>query len=236
MLASSRILAAAVSHEIRNVCAAMSVIHQNLIREPSRIETKDFEALGSLIETLTSIASLELRKTSQRLEVSAVDLRATLEDLRVVLEAYCEDAGISLHWNIPEFVPLVVADRHSLLQVLLNLTKNSERALGDMDLKEITFAVSYTEMTVSIRVTDTGPGIQSLEKLFQPFQKGADSTGLGLFLSRALLRSFEGDLRHDPESPGCSFVIDLIRVDAPALDGSKQREQSAMTSFARWPG
>jgi signal transduction histidine kinase len=50
--------------------------------------------------------------------------------------------------------------------------------------------------------------------LFEPFQQGATSTGLGLYLSRALLRSFGGDLRYDPTVPACSFVIDLTVANA----------------------
>jgi hypothetical protein len=51
-----------------------------------------------------------------------------------------------------------------------------------------------------------------IDHLFEPFQQGADATGLGLYLSRALLRSFRGDLRYDPTVPGCSFVIELMVV------------------------
>jgi signal transduction histidine kinase len=71
---------------------------------------------------------------------------------------------------------------------------------------------------VSIRVTDSGPGIGPVDKLFQPFQKGAESTGLGLYLSRAFVRSFHGDLRHDPAVPGCSFVIDLAVAGSSETD------------------
>jgi two-component system sensor kinase FixL len=60
-----------------------------------------------------------------------------------------------------------------------------------------------------MRICDNGPGIALTENLFQPLQKGADSTGLGLFLSRALMRSVRGDLRHDPQVSGCCFVIEL---------------------------
>jgi C4-dicarboxylate-specific signal transduction histidine kinase len=112
----------------------------------------------------------------------------------------------------------VVADRHRLLQVLLNLTKNSERALENAEIRIIDFKVAVGEGTVTIRVTDSGPGIGSAEQLFQPFQKGADSTGLGLYLSRAFVRSFRGDLRHDPTLPGCSFVIDLAVAGKPEGD------------------
>ncbi len=211
VLAGSRILAAAVSHEIRNVCAAISVIRENLARSQALAGNKDFEALGSLIDTLAKIAALELRQSSKSLEIGVVDLRETLDDLRIVLESYCEEAGITLIWQLPDCLPGVVADRHSLLQVLLNLTKNSERALAQAEKKLITISVTVSAHNVSIRLADTGPGISSLEKLFQPFQKDADSTGLGLYLSRAFMRSFGGDLRHDPTLPGCSFILDLIR-------------------------
>jgi two-component system sensor kinase FixL len=59
------------------------------------------------------------------------------------------------------------------------------------------------------------------EKLFQPFQKGAEATGLGLYLSRAFVRSFRGELRHEPAASGCSFVIDLVRAGIPDRNGDQ---------------
>ena len=97
--------------------------------------------------------------------------------------------------------------------MLLNLTKNSQRALRASHDKRIAITVSVRTGVVSLRVTDTGPGPSNPDSLFQLFQKDADATGLGLYLSRALLRSFHGDLRYDRAVPGCSFVIDLAVVD-----------------------
>lgn len=217
LLAGSRILVGAVSHEVRNVCGAIAIIHENLVRSGTLTGNKDFEALGALVETLNKIACLELKQSSNP-ELDSVDLAETLDDLRIVLEPYCEEAEITVHWDIPPEIPPVLADRHRLLQVLLNLTKNSERALENAEIRILDFTVSVGEDAVSIRVSDTGPGIASAEKLFQPFQKGADSTGLGLYLSRAFVRSFRGDLRYDPALPGCSFVIDLAVAGAHAAD------------------
>jgi len=209
LLAGSRILVGAVSHEIRNVCGAITVIHENLTRARSLEGNKDFEALGSLVETLNSIARMELRQ-STRPEIDAIDLAETLDELRIVLEPVCNEAAIALAWSVPDELPPVLGNRHRLLQVLLNLTKNSERALERAEVRRIGIAVSVEAAAVSIRVTDTGRGLSSpAENLFQPFQKGADSTGLGLYLSRAFVRSFHGELRHDPSVPGCSFVIEL---------------------------
>ncbi len=216
LLAGSRILVGAVSHEVRNVCGAIAVIYENLVRSRALIGSQDFEALGALVETLGTIASLELKQSASTPQMGGLDLGETLDELRIVLEPYCQESDIAVDWDIPPQLPPVWADRHRLFQVLLNLTKNSERALEGTDRKRIDIAVSVGEGIVSIRVTDSGPGISSPDKLFQPFQKGADSTGLGLYLSRAFMRSFRGDLRHDPAVPGCSFVIELAIAGAAA--------------------
>jgi C4-dicarboxylate-specific signal transduction histidine kinase len=209
-------LVAAVSHEVRNLCSAMAIIYENLARSGHLTGDQDFEGLGTLVETLTQIATVQLTPSAERSRVTGIDLVEALDDLRMVLDPYCEEAGISVHWqsNIPHVLPAVWADRHHLLQVLLNLTKNSQRALDGCDVKNIVISVSVQSDTVSIRVTDSGPGPAAVDSLFQPFQKGAHANGLGLYLSRALLRSFRGDLRYDRAVPGCSFVIDLAMVVA----------------------
>lgn len=219
LMAGSRILVGAVSHEVRNVCGAISIVYENLARSGGLSASKDFEALGSLVETLHKIASLELKQSKTNAQVGGIELAETLDELRIVLEPYCQDAGIEVIWDIPANLPPVWADRHSILQVLLNLTKNSERAVEHAGVKRISIGVTANDDIVSIRVADTGPGIASADKLFQPFQKGAESTGLGLYLSRAFVRSFHGDLRYEPTPSGCLFVIDLA-VAGPYADGS----------------
>ena len=210
LLAGSRVLVGAVSHEVRNVCSAIAVIYENLARDGGQAKSRDFEALGSLVEALNEIASLELRQSTRGLEAKILNLNDILEEARIVLEPYCAETDITMNWNIPEKLPCVWADRYGLLQVFLNLAKNSRRALEGADLKRIDVSAAVKHGIVSIRVVDTGPGISSAEKLFQPLQKHGDSTGLGLYLSRALMRSFRGDLRHDPEAAGCCFAIELV--------------------------
>lgn len=221
LLAGSRILVGAVSHEIRNVCGAIAITHENLVRSGILGGNKDFEALGALVETLNRIACMELTQSSSKAQAGIIDLSESLDDLRIVLEPCCHEADISVHWDIAKGLPPVWADRHRLLQVLLNLTKNSERALRDADVKRIDISASAGKGVVSVRITDTGPGIGSVAKLFQPFQQGAESTGLGLYISRAFVRAFRGELRHDPSMPGCSFVIEL----AMAGSGELQHER-----------
>lgn len=212
LLAGSRILVAAVSHEVRNVCGAIGVVHENLARSGLLRENQDFESLGSLVQTLSKIASLELKRSTGGLTFSHFDIQEVLTDLRIVLEPSCEDSEIQLRWNIPGDLPRVRADRQLLMQILLNLTKNSQRALETTEIKWIEILAQRTSDGISISVTDSGPGIPIGRELFQPLQRGADATGLGLYLSRAFARSFQGDLRQIPTAMGCSFILDLLAV------------------------
>lgn len=210
LMSGSRVLVSAVTHEVRNLCGAVAVVHENLARSGKVQGDQDFEALGTLVDALTRIATAQLKRTSRQSRAGSVDLREVLDDIRLVLDPYCEDAGIevSWHYDVPDQLLQVRVDRHHLLQALLNLVKNSQRALQGSEVKRIAFSATAAREVVSLRVSDSGPGPAAIGRLFQPFQHGAASTGLGLYLSRALLRSFRGDLRYDP-NPGCSFVIDL---------------------------
>jgi two-component system sensor kinase FixL len=209
LLAASRILVGAVSHEVRNVCGAIAVVHENLARNSSLAHNKDFEALGTLIETLEKIAALELRQTPY--PAARVDLPALLEELRIVIEPALREDGIDVLWDVEPGLPAVWADRQSLMQVFLNLTKNSQRAMLDRPSRQLKIAARAEGSRIAIRVQDSGGGVRDPEHLFRPFQPGAQATGLGVYLSRALLRTFQGDLHYEPEPrrSGATFVVEL---------------------------
>ncbi|MDQ1474656.1 MAG: hypothetical protein QOJ99_6136 [Bryobacterales bacterium] len=210
LLTGSRILVAAVSHEIRNVCGAIAMAHTNLARDEALAGNKDFEALGSLILALEKIAAMELRKTSD--QVASLDLGSLLEELRIVVESSLHEHEVQLRWDAGTALPQVWADRQSLMQVFLNLTRNSERAMRESAMRELQVTAEVHAKGVSIRFRDTGCGVQFPERLFRPFQQQAQATGLGLYLSRAFMRSFRGELRYEPETVGSSFIVELSRV------------------------
>jgi C4-dicarboxylate-specific signal transduction histidine kinase len=229
LMVASRLAIGAVSHEIRNVCGAISVVYQNLSRHRELAQNEDFRALGDLVEGLGKIATLELRQSAGREEQAPVDLGSVLDELRIVTEPSLRESGVLFRWHVPKTLPRVWAERHNLLQVLLNLTKNSQRAMQDQDVKEFRVSASVEGERVVVRVRDTGRGISNPERLFQPFQEGADATGLGLYLSRALVRTFDGDLRYEPGPPGCCFVVELTpfadqrdKKGAPETHGENQ--------------
>ncbi len=216
LLAASRILVGAVSHEIRNVCGAIAVVHENLARDGALAQNKDFEALGTLISALEKIAAMDLRQTAN--QAAGVDLRSVIEELRIVVEPSLREAGIEVRWSIEAGLPPVWADRQSLMQVFLNLIKNSERAMLKQPSRVLTISAHREKQRVAVRFQDTGTGVANPDRLFRPFQQGAQATGLGLYLSRAFMRSFRGDLRYEPEPRGSSFIVELTSSNHVAGD------------------
>ena len=51
------------------------------------------------------------------------------------------------------------------------------------------------------------------DDLFKPFQASSNSSGLGLYISRAILRSHGGNLRYEPQPEGSCFVVELWPVE-----------------------
>jgi two-component system, LuxR family, sensor kinase FixL len=146
-----------------------------------------------------------------------------LDEARVLIDASFRDQGGVAQWHIPARLPLVEADHHSLLQVFLNLARNSEAAMKDAPTRIMRIDATLDNDMVLVRFRDTGPGIANPEILFRPFQLGASSTGLGLYISRAVLKSHGGDLHYERDQHGACFVVQLW----PASDVGDATDQAA---------
>ena len=205
LLKSSRILVTAMAHEVRNLCGAAMVLQKNLSRVPGLKGNEDFQALNSLIESLERISALSVKTGPS--EVATVELTSVLDELRVLVEGAFREADIQIEWQVEERLPLVWSDRYGLIQVFLNLVKNSRRAMESTEVKKLRISTRSKEQHVAIRFEDSGVGIERPESLFRPFRPDAEGTGLGLYVSRAIMRSFGGELLHEPTPQGCCFVV-----------------------------
>jgi len=121
-------------------------------------------------------------------------------------------------------LPRVMVDRTQLEIVIHNLLTNSLDAFdalpaGGPRPRCIEVAAQVRGMDVLIRVDDSGPGIGAglTQRLFEPFVTSKISgMGLGLPLSRSLLRHLGGDLWSEPgRLGGASFVIRLATRPSP---------------------
>jgi signal transduction histidine kinase len=210
---SNCITAAAVSHELRNLCGAISLVCSNVEEKHKLGGDEDFQALASLVKGLQKLSQLELRgRTGGTGRLEEVPLQQVLNDLRIVIESEWREIEGIVHWRFPRKLPIVAADPQGLLQAFLNIAENSHRAVQQGPSRELCITVLVQDSKTLIRFQDSGPGIADSERLFEPFQQGADGTGLGLYVSRAVVRSYGGDLRFEPQAKGSCFVIELQEV------------------------
>jgi two-component system, LuxR family, sensor kinase FixL len=215
MMATSRVLIGAISHEIRNLASAAASAHATLAVLHGMEGNEQYQVLGTLIRGLEKLATTGLRAASDR-EAVAADLGTVLDEARIVIEPSMREAGISVQWEVGDGLPLVQADHHSLLQVFINLARNSQRALEPCQKRMVRITAALESDLVVVRFRDSGPGVLHPEELFRPFQTGAHSFGLGLYISRAILRSHGGGLRYEPEPAGSCFTVELWPMESPA--------------------
>jgi C4-dicarboxylate-specific signal transduction histidine kinase len=208
LLMNSRIIAGAVSHEIRNLAAAAEALHDRVGQSQGVAESEDFQALGKLILTLRKLSAAEIPTDAER-ALTGVDVSALLRELRIIVGSVTQHPDLKLLWEIGDILPRVRAEHSGLLQVLLNLTQNSMRVLGEQVEPCITVAAYQSNESVVIRVADNGPGVPAAENLFQPFQPGATSAGLGLYVSRAIIRTYGGELQYSRRAGESVFLIEL---------------------------
>ncbi len=213
LLSNSRIVAGAVSHELRNLAAAASVLHLNAAKTAGLAGNPDYQALGTVIDSMVELSSTELADAGGQVH-EGVDLADLLREVRTITAPSLDDAGVQALWEIDPGLPNVHANRTGLLQVFLNIIKNSSTALRDRPNALLRITAYPMAKLAVVRFADNGPGIPSTERLFQPFQRGASSTGLGLFVSRAIVRTFGGELHHTQRSGECCFVIELRTLGA----------------------
>jgi signal transduction histidine kinase len=208
MMATSRVLVGALSHEIRNLASAAASAHAALSSARETAQHESYQALGTLIRGLEKIASAGLQMATGNEHVVA-GLSTLLDETRIVIEPALQEAGIKLTWEVDGSLPLVQGDHHNLLQAFLNLARNSQQALEGRERRQVRVTAGVENDVAVVRFYDTGAGVAHPEELFQPFQPNAAHSGLGLYITRAILRSHGGALRYEPQPEGSCFTVEL---------------------------
>src|SRR5213592_2458302 len=127
---------------------------------------------------------------------------------------------ISIGGRLDPELPTVVGDANRLEQVIVNLLSNALDALRSVNPPRHLNVDSFIDDTgsrVCVTDTDNGPGVapEIAQRLFRPFAstKGIRGTGLGLYISRQLVREAEGELdlvkASEPRGAGggASFLV-----------------------------
>ena len=207
-------VAAGVAHEIRNPIAAMRLKAENALAGDDARRRVALDAILAQIARLDRLLSELLAMTQRR------DPAPTPTDITSLLNACAADhqpPGVAMLVDCD--VGTVSVDAELLQRALDNLVANAVAHTPPGG--SVTLHAECRDATLSIKVSDTGPGIspELRQNLFEPFVSGrAGGTGLGLAIARELAEAHGGRLSlTDPggETSGHGAVFTL-EVPCPA--------------------
>ncbi len=227
---------AMMSHEFRTPLSSIVNYADLALEDDTSVENirKSAEAISRaashmnrLVETVLDEARIEAGQ--MRVQEAPFELSALLDDIATIMAPLAAEKqlsfGIYLSADVPE---IIVADDACLRQILINLLGN---AVKFTESGGVRLDVSWADHVLRIEITDTGPGIalEDQERIFDAFERAADSrsggtkgTGLGLTITLGLARLMRGeiDLVSEPGG-GCTVTV---KVPAPASADSPAEE------------
>jgi signal transduction histidine kinase len=171
----------------------------------SQAQAKSQEEINKTItEQLNIIAHIQEILNIQRQYINGqesqerkpVNLRNIINDSIAMLFSAIDKAGIAVILNVTAENPVIKGDRTKLMQVMVNILKNSIEAIDKDALeKNISIQMSSHAGRLTIKIDDTGNGFNhsTTEHLFEKgFSTKNGGSGLGLYNSRSIVESHEG--------------------------------------------
>jgi two-component system phosphate regulon sensor histidine kinase PhoR len=220
-----------VSHELRTPLTAIRLFAETIERAK-----QDEATVSKCLTLLTTETERLTRRIERLLDWGRMEAGRKLYDLReervadIVDEAVQAfpaarlETGVELTTEVEPGLPTVYADRHAMVDAIVNLLTNAHKyggAPAKIDLR----ATSSVKGNVAISVTDNGAGIPRVElrRIFDKFyriddrlSRRAEGSGLGLAIVKHVVRAHRAKVSVDSTTgQGSTFTI-LIPAAAPA--------------------
>lgn len=172
--------------------------------------TRLTEQMGEIVQSLKGFA----RKAPAT--ASRMDLSQAVNNALLLFVARLRSDHVSLHNDCQDEAIEVWGEPNRLEQVLVNLIGNALDAMKDQPHRTLHLHTEVADPNrIRLLIDDNGPGLPAhgADRLFEPFfttKPRGEGLGLGLSISRDIVRSFQGELRAEnlPEG-GARFIIDL---------------------------
>ncbi|MEH6938073.1 ATP-binding protein [Bacillus sp. JJ664] len=204
-------LAAGIAHEIRNPITAIKGFLQLLMGEndSSRLYYDVIFSEIDRIEVILKELLVLAKPTKQKYE--RLLLQDILEHVVTLMlpQANLNNVQIEKEFNFKN--TCILGDGNQLKQVFINYIKNAIEAMLDGGVLRIQGS-SIINSQVNISFIDQGPGIplEILKQIGQPFFSTKENgTGLGMLVSRQIIKEHKGDIHIDSDSNGSSVHVKL---------------------------
>jgi two-component system, NtrC family, sensor histidine kinase HydH len=192
-----------LAHEIRNPLSSLD-IHVQLLEEdlaalaPQMREplTGRLEIIHGELHRLEGIVERFLRLAGPAgVDLESVEISGLVGHVCELLRPEAAARGIEIATQVEEALPPVMADPVRLTQALLNLVINAIQAVERAGRVKVSASLAHG--TVSVAVSDSGPGIppDRLASIFDPyFTTKTEGSGLGLWIAQQIVTAHGGNL------------------------------------------
>lgn len=214
-------ITAGVAHEINQPVAAIRTLADNartfLLRAQPDKAAGNLATIVALTERIGSIVQ-EMRRFARRGAhgLGPVSLEEVLDGTMLLIGDRFRTAGVALERPLGGPLPMVVAGRVRLEQVLVNLLQNALDAVAGRPAPRVRLVVTERADAVDLTVEDNGPGLDPAiaSEIFTPFVTDKpDGLGLGLGIARDIMTEFGGVLEVIASSlGGAGFRIRMRRA------------------------
>ncbi|NCS89160.1 MAG: PAS domain S-box protein, partial [Ignavibacteria bacterium] len=214
-------LAAGVAHEVGNPLASISALVQvvqrstndEFVKEKLELVKNQVTRISKIIRDLVDFS----RPSNYELQMT--DINQNIQEAVEIIKVGAKAKSINFEMELNDSIPILPLVADQIQQVFVNILLNavdiiieSPRGL-EKDLIRVCSEVD--EDQIIIEFYDNGRGIadENLAKVFEPFyttKKEGKGTGLGLWVSYGIIKSFQGDLKVSSKlGEGTTFKITL---------------------------
>ncbi|MGZ6557867.1 MAG: ATP-binding protein [Actinomycetota bacterium] len=214
---------AMLSHELRTplngIIGFADMLADPMFGEHSVDETRDLATnimasgrhLLGLINDLLDMAKIEAGKIDIR--PAPTEMGSVVYEVENVLGALARAKRIKMVTDIDADTPSALIDPARMRQVLFNIVSNAIKFTPEGG--QITIDVVNLEQSVTVSITDTGPGLapDEIDRIFRPYERGdavsdEEGAGLGLALARSLVELQGGRIWvKSVPGQGCTFSV-----------------------------
>ena len=229
---------ASVSHELRTPLQGMIGLSETMLeknhlhesdKETLHLQIQSGQRLGNLVNNILDLSKIEVHDLI--VEKRSVDLKKVNEIVMANCRGLLDERNQQLIDEIPNGLPLILADEDRLQQILFNLIGNAIKFTpnGKISVSAEAIYKKGDIQGIQISVKDAGIGIsnEDLENILRPYQQGnraisdhIGGTGIGLTITSKLIDLMGGKLMIESQvGQGSRFYFTLpiaVRSDFEA--------------------
>lgn len=227
---------AGLSHHIKNILQGLrsgsDVLKMGLAEHDEQLLQKGWALVERNQAKIYDLVMDMLSYSKEREPlVEDTDLNRVVRDVLELVSGRAREEGVALEVRLDETLPHVQADPDGLHRAILNVVGNALDAVEERKRPQVAVATAQDpeDGWVRVLVIDNGIGIspEKLGDIFRPFvsSKGAKGTGLGLAVSRKILREHGGDILVQSQLGKLTRFILRLPVRSPlAGEGSTRAD------------